>query len=152
MKPAGADRVRELNEDMAGNIREGSPKRESPRASFIDHDGAFPIGQNNLSQSNQTAVRHGVANDGERFLSDRLTWGDIIRSVVVARVDLFARDKAVQLDRLVVFDPRARESKVSRVRLANLLGHCRIARPIRISDTNMARLSRVLQIAGHGGR
>ena len=35
MKPAGPDRVRELNEDMVGMIGEGSQKRECPKTSFI---------------------------------------------------------------------------------------------------------------------
>ena len=96
MKPAGADRVRELNEDMAGNIgrgrRESNPtakssraeaavgKRKRPRGGGLSlaRDGSFEVRAQGRSWGGEAQGEHFVSTDPRDTLPalcfNRVSW------------------------------------------------------------------------------
>jgi hypothetical protein len=69
-----------------------------PIAHRYDHDRPFAFGQRYAGETDDLLSGHCIANDGERLLADFIRWRDLIRRVVVASVQLVARDEPLYLD------------------------------------------------------
>jgi len=72
----------------------------------LDENGAVAVRQNDATHADETGFDHGVANDGKGFLSDEVARDDVIRRVIIPRVELLMWKEAVKLDSAVVLKPR----------------------------------------------
>lgn len=61
---------------------------QKPNAHRLEDDRALSVGENNPTHAYQTFLGHGIPYDREGFLSDLIAGGNVIRSVVITRIDL----------------------------------------------------------------
>ena len=62
--------------------------------------------QYHAGETDHVRTAHGVADHGERFLPDGLTWNNVIRLFEIAPINLPGRQKALDLDRARVLWPQ----------------------------------------------
>ena len=61
-----------------------------------------------MAERNYLFAQDRIPNDSEGLLSDEITRRDVVRRVVIARIDLRARDKSLNVDGARVLYPRPR--------------------------------------------
>src|SRR5436190_11571229 len=74
----------------------------------LEDDRSFTIGEDHMGHANRLFAGHGVADDCECFLPDQVAWGDVVRRVVISRIDLRSRYEAFDVDGPCVLDARTR--------------------------------------------
>src|SRR5215218_4267035 len=83
--------------DLRGVAQRGA---EQPLVIGLERDDALALRQHQPPERHHPLAAHGFTNEREGLLSDRLAGRDVIRGVEETLVDLRARHKAVDLDRV----------------------------------------------------
>lgn len=84
-------------------------------------------------QADKTFAGHGIANDGECFEANLVAWRNVVRRVVVARIDLLPGNESIELDRTGVLDDRTRRRR-RRDDRRRVLALCRHSLEIRLDE------------------
>jgi hypothetical protein len=105
---SGADgKVRQVAKIIGGGadlIRVPQRRAEQSLVIRLKRDDPLTLGEHETAERHHGLAAHGLADDGEGLLSDRLIGGDTVRRVEEALVDPRARHETVDLDRVRALD------------------------------------------------
>jgi hypothetical protein len=86
--------VRKILSLVSDFVRVTQRECQKTFAHRLDNDWALSIGENHRTHADQTFFRHGIPYDREGFLSNLIAQGNVIGSVVIARIDLLPRQRS----------------------------------------------------------